>query len=310
MTTRLNGSHAVAPRCDVTGVDRLDAGVWVIDPDAPPVAARPMTDTTISVLVAAPVRLYREGLAAILARQEGIEVAGVAGDCSDTLVRWLELAPDVVLVDLAVEGSVETIRWFAEHSGSQGAAIAVLASSDAEDELVACVQAGVRNFVTRADSIAELALTLRSAARGQSRSSPATAATVFERIAGAARGCVSAPEAQRLTPREIEVMALIEEGLSNKEIAHRLSVALSTVKQHVHHILEKLQVSRRGEAVAVLRRRRVQVDLRSRVHRIFALWPIPARLPHRDHDRPMTDARARRAGERARRVSPERSGSP
>lgn len=259
MTTRLNGSHAVAPRCDVTEVDRLDAGVWVIDPDAPPVAARPMADTTISVLVAAPVRLYREGLAAILSRQEGIQVAGVAGDRSDTLVRWLELAPDVVLVDLAVEGSVETIRWFAEHSGSPGAAIAVLASSDAEDELIACAQAGVRNFVTRADSIADLAVTLRSAARGQSRSSPATAATVFERTASAARG--SAPEAQRLTPREIEVMVLIEEGLSNKEIAHRLSVALSTVKQHVHHILEKLQVSRRGEAVALLRRRRVQVDL-------------------------------------------------
>jgi two-component system, NarL family, nitrate/nitrite response regulator NarL len=234
-----------------------DAAVSVIDRDLPPIAARPMTDKNISVLISAPMRLYRDGLAAILARQEGIEVAGIAGDRGDTLVRWLELAPDVVLVDLALEGSVATIRRLAERNGRAGAGVAVLVSSDTEDELIACARAGVFHFVTREDSIADLALTLRSAALGESRIPPETAAAVLGRLADGALGRVSAPEGPRLTPRETEVMELIEQGLSNKEIARRLSVAVSTVKQHVHHILEKLEVSRRGEAVARLQRSRV-----------------------------------------------------
>jgi len=243
--------------CDVIEANPVDAAVSVIERDLPPVAVRPMTDKDISVLISAPMRLYRDGLAAILARQEGIQVAGIAGDRGDTLVRWLELAPDVVLVDLALEGSVATIRRLAERNGRSGAGVAVLVSSDTEDELIACARAGVFHFVTREDSIGDLALTLRSAALGESRIPPETAAAVHGRLADGALGRVSAPEGQRLTPRETEVMELIEQGLSNKEIARRLSVALSTVKQHVHHILEKLEVSRRGEAVARLQRSRV-----------------------------------------------------
>jgi DNA-binding NarL/FixJ family response regulator len=131
-----------------------------------------------------------------------------------------------------------------------------LASPDTEGQLIACAHAGVLNFVTREDSIADLALTIRSAACGESRISPETAGAVLGRLAGeAARGPMR--DEQRLTPREVEVMELIERGLSNKEIAQQLSVALSTVKQHVHHILEKLDVTRRGEAVARLQRGRV-----------------------------------------------------
>jgi two-component system, NarL family, nitrate/nitrite response regulator NarL len=204
----------------------------------------------VRVLVSGPVRLYREGLAEILGRAEGIEVAGMAGDHGETLVRWLQLGPDVVLLDLALEGSLDTIAWLAERGG---AGVAVLASPDTEDQLIACAQAGVLNFVTREDSIADLALTIRGAASGESRISPETAASVLGRLAGAESRV--AWEARRLTPREIEVMQLIERGLSNKEIAQRLCVALSTVKQHVHHILEKLEVNRRGEAVARMQSR-------------------------------------------------------
>ena len=242
---------------DVTEVHHVGAAAALVERDLPPPGTVPMPEI-ITVLVAAPVRLYRDGLAAILAQQEGIEVAGIAGGRGDTLVRWLELAPDVVLVDLALEGSVETIRWLAVHSGRRsGAGVVVLASSDAEDQLVGCAQAEVFDFVTRDASIAELARTLRRVAVGETRIAPETAAAVRGRLAGSPLGRGSVPEKQRLTPREIEVLRLIEQGLSNKEIAHRLSVALSTVKQHVHHILEKLEVRRRGEAVARLRRGRV-----------------------------------------------------
>jgi DNA-binding NarL/FixJ family response regulator len=213
-----------------------------------------MTGVSVRVVVSGPVRLYREGLAAILGREPGIEVVGIAGDRGDTLVRCLELAPDVVLVDLALGGSLETIRWLVQHG--VGAGVAALASPDTEGQLIACAHAGVLNFVTREDSIADLALTIRSAACGESRISPETAGAVLGRLAGEVEGRGSMRDEQRLTPREVEVMELIERGLSNKEIAQQLSVALSTVKQHVHHILEKLDVTRRGEAVARLQRGR------------------------------------------------------
>jgi len=162
----------------------------------------------------------------------------------------------VVLVDLALEGSVETIRWLAARGGRSGAGVVVLASSDTEEQLVGCAQAGVFDFVTRDDSIAELVLTLRKVASGEVRVPPETAAAARGHLDPGALGRASMPQAERLTPREIEVMRLIEQGLSNKEIAHRLCVALSTVKQHVHHILEKLEVKRRGEAVARIQRTR------------------------------------------------------
>jgi DNA-binding NarL/FixJ family response regulator len=241
---------------DVPEVRHVGAAAAPDERDLPPPATALMPET-IAVLVAAPVRLYRDALAAILAQQEGIEVAGIAGDGGDTLVRWLELAPDIVLVDLALEGSVETIRWLAARGGPSGAGVVVLASSDAEDRLVGCAQAEVFDFITRDASIADLARTLRRVALGEARIAPETAAAMRGRLAGDPLGRYTMPERQRLTPRETEVLRLIEQGLSNKEIAHRLSVALSTVKQHVHHILEKLEVSRRGEAVARLQRSRL-----------------------------------------------------
>ncbi len=211
-----------------------------------------ITDSRISVLIAGPVRLYRVGLAAILAREEGFGVAGTAGEGRDTVARSRGLAPDVVLVDLALADSVDTIRAIA---GLKAVRIAALVSPDTERRLIECAEAGVSNFVTREDSIAELVSTIRSAACGECRISPATAAAVVRNLAGLAAERSMTPAEERLTQREVEVMRLIERGLSNKQIARELSVALPTVKQHVHHILEKLQVSRRGEAVARIRAR-------------------------------------------------------
>jgi two-component system, NarL family, nitrate/nitrite response regulator NarL len=209
-----------------------------------------MTGGRISVLIAGPVRLYRDGLAAILAREDGFGVAGTAGEGSETVSWSRQLAPDVVLVDLALADCVEAIRAIA---GQGEVKIAALVSPDTERRLIGCAEAGVSNFVTRDDSIAELVATIRSAACGGSRISSLTAAAVVRNLAGLAAERVGPVGEQRLTAREAQVMGLIERGFSNKEIARELSVALPTVKQHVHHILEKLQVSRRGEAVARMR---------------------------------------------------------
>lgn len=210
------------------------------------------TPTSISVFVAAPVRLYREGVAEMLRRQQGIDVLGTAGGPSETLAGVRELAPDLVLLDPALRGAIETIRELAEPE--LGVRVAALASEETEAEVLACAEAGVSGFVAREDSLEDLLAAVR-AGQGESHVSPRTAATLLRRVATAARQDNLSAGAPYLTPREVEVLHLIEEGLTNKQIAGRLSVALPTVKQHVHHILDKLEVHRRGEAAARLRDR-------------------------------------------------------
>jgi two-component system, NarL family, nitrate/nitrite response regulator NarL len=207
---------------------------------------------TIRVFIAAPVRLYRDGLAELLRREQGMAVVGVAGESGRTLADVRALGPDVVLLDPGLPEGVEAVR---ELTGSVGVKVIALACPETEQAVVACAEAGVSGFVTPDHSLADLVAAIRSPARGESLVSPRTAATLIRRVNALAVERAPSATEPRFTPREVEVVQLIEEGLSNKQIAHRLAIELPTVKQHVHHILEKLEVGRRGEAVARLRRR-------------------------------------------------------
>jgi two-component system nitrate/nitrite response regulator NarL len=207
---------------------------------------------TTRVFIASPVRLYREGLAELLRREEGMAIVGLAGESEATVAAVRALGPDIVLLDPGLPEAMEVVR---ELTGPTAVKVVALACPETEQAVVACAEAGVSGFVARDHSLADLLAAIRSPARGESLVSPRTAATLIRRVKALAAECApSAPEA-RFTPREVEVFQLIEEGLSNKQIAHRLSIELPTVKQHVHHILEKLKVGRRGEAVARLRHR-------------------------------------------------------
>jgi DNA-binding NarL/FixJ family response regulator len=207
----------------------------------------------ISVFIAGPVRAYREGLTEALDREDDVTVVGAAGDTNEIVARVEELAPDIVLYDSSGSGSNDTIRDLT--SLGNGVKVAALGVPENEPEVIACAESGASAFVTCDDSLVALVETIRSTARGELLVTPKTAATLLSRVA--ALGTKNGQEAADtpLTPRESEVFGLIEEGLSNKQIARRLCIELPTVKQHVHHILEKLQVSRRGEAVARLRGR-------------------------------------------------------
>jgi two-component system, NarL family, nitrate/nitrite response regulator NarL len=205
----------------------------------------------ISVFIAGPVRAYREGLTEALDRQDDVTVVGAAGNVEEIVARVEALAPDIVLYDPADPGSNDTIRDLTNLGN--GVKVAALGVPENEPEVIACAEAGVAAFVTRDDSLAALVETIRSAARGELLVTPKTAATLLSRVAALGTNDVQDAADTRLTPRETEVFGLIAEGLSNKQIARRLCIELPTVKQHVHHILEKLQVSRRGEAVARLR---------------------------------------------------------
>ncbi|MDQ5821587.1 MAG: response regulator transcription factor, partial [Actinomycetota bacterium] len=136
-----------------------------------------------------------------------------------------------------------------------GTMVVALGVTEADDDVLPLAEAGVAGYVTRDGTVDDLLATVESVAAGETICSPRITATLLRRVALLARDRGAAAEAKRgLTHREREIVDLIDEGLSNKEIAVRLRIELATVKNHVHNILDKLHVRRRAEAAAAVRR--------------------------------------------------------
>jgi DNA-binding NarL/FixJ family response regulator len=205
----------------------------------------------VHVLIIDDTRLYREGLTARLAPEAGIERVVPAAD-GPTALHLLTAHPiDVVLLNMATSGSIAVLH--AVVGAAPHVPVVALAVADRDEEVVACAEAGVAGYLQRQDSFADLLAVIQSVAQGETLCSPRVAATLLRRVATLAAEHRSAPEVTNLTAREREVVGLIDEGMSNKEIARRLCIEVRTVKNHVHNILQKLQVSRRGEAAARVR---------------------------------------------------------
>jgi two-component system nitrate/nitrite response regulator NarL len=204
------------------------------------------------VLIFSDIRVYREGLAAILTKA-GVTVIGSSDDVADASAQIAAVQPDVVLVDVAGTDGVLTLRRLSE--AARGIPIVAFALFGAADEVVACAEAGAVGYATRDQTHQELVGILDTVARGETLCSPTIAAALMRRVSTLAMNG-SRPPGVNLTHRELEITALVEEGLSNKEIARRLVIEVATVKSHVHNILEKLQVRRRSDAAAWLRGRR------------------------------------------------------
>jgi two-component system, NarL family, nitrate/nitrite response regulator NarL len=211
------------------------------------------TDVTRIVIVSE-IRLYREGLADMLRGESEIDVVATASGADDTVRALRALAPDVVLIDMAIPDNVWLVRALV--AAVPGTRVVALAVPEVEREVLACAEAGVAGYVTRDGSVEDVVAAVESAARGELLVSPRMAATLFQRVATLALEQSPASIESRLTSRELEILDLIDQGLSNKEIARRLTIELSTVKNHVHHILDKLNVSRRSEAAARVRAQR------------------------------------------------------
>jgi DNA-binding NarL/FixJ family response regulator len=178
-------------------------------------------------------------------------VVGTAQDAAIALEQLSALAPDVVVVDRAMPDALSTAKSIAELSCAKVVAFAI---ADMDQAVIECAEAGLAGYVTRDGSVEDLVDAVERAMRGEVLCSPRVAATLFRRLAAlSAAAPATAPRETELTQREREIGLLIERGLSNKEIARHLSIGTATVKNHVHHILEKLDVRRRGEAAASLR---------------------------------------------------------
>jgi two-component system, NarL family, nitrate/nitrite response regulator NarL len=202
----------------------------------------------IRVLVIADVRLHRDGVAALLRGDGRLGVLATAG-ASDEL-ESNGLAADVVVLDAAAEDGFEFIRRW---SAAGGRPVVVMGIPGAEEHLVALAEAGVLGFVEREATVDELVASIESVARGEASCPPRVATTLLRRITLLTATPVAAVDSSALTVRERQVVALIAEGLSNKEIAQRLYIEMATAKNHVHNILEKLEVSSRGQVAARMR---------------------------------------------------------
>lgn len=210
------------------------------------------------IVICSAIRLYREGLATALRDLDSFEVVAVARDPADCHRRVRGLNPEMVLLDMATSGSVETVRDLAGVTR-----VVALAVPDAEEEVIAYAEAGVSAYVMREDSLEDLLSTVESVACGDARCSARTAGILLRRVRALAADLHRGASDVHLTRRELDILSLLEEGLSNKQIAAQLCIELPTVKNHVHHILEKLEVSRRAEAVAWARRRGALAEARS-----------------------------------------------
>lgn len=206
----------------------------------------------ISLVVIAPVRFYRDGLTALFAERDGFDVVATAVAHADGVARVREAEPDVALVALGPGAGLPLVRDLVDTVPATR--VVMLGITDDDPEVLLLAEAGAAGYVTTDASADDVVLVVESVTRGELPCSPRIAATLLQHVAALAREQRAPLALDTLTFREREIVELINEGLSNKEIAAELSISVTTVKNHVHSILEKLNVSRRAEAAAVLRR--------------------------------------------------------
>jgi two-component system, NarL family, nitrate/nitrite response regulator NarL len=202
------------------------------------------------VLIVGGIRLYRDGLAQLLGAQEGFTVVATESSGHAAAARVERLAPDVALVDMGIPDLDAIASTLAAHAPR--IPLVVMGIADSDSEVLACAERGAAGFVTREASVEELTATMRRAAAGELICSPRTAGTLMRRLGALSAELKHGPQRVRLTRREHEVATLMRQDLSNKEIATRLRIEVATVKIHVHNVLDKLNVHRRGDAARLL----------------------------------------------------------
>ena len=198
----------------------------------------------IAVLIVDDHSVVREGLRVFLQLQDGIEVAGEAGDGEDALEQALALRPDVILMDLVMPkldgvGAMRELR-----AGVPESRVIVLTSFLDDERLLPAIQAGAAGYLLKNSEPAELVRAIRAAHGGETIIDPTVASRLVQAIADGRRSAAD----QALTRREREVLELIARGRSNKRIAFELGISEKTVKTHVGHVLAKLGVSDRTQA--------------------------------------------------------------
>jgi len=197
-------------------------------------------------------RLLREGLAAMIHTQPGFKVLAASADVDEALQQVREAKPDVVLLDFGLVDHDSLSLTATVHVEVPAARVIVMGLLSAQEDVADYIRAGASGFIMKEASFEDFFSTIRAVAGGEEVLPPALTNSLFAQIASnAAKGSKTRVlDAVRLTNRERQVVGLLGEGLSNKEIATRLHIAVHTVKSHVHNVLEKLALRSRLEVAA------------------------------------------------------------
>jgi DNA-binding NarL/FixJ family response regulator len=206
----------------------------------------------VKVLVADDQTAVREGLVTILELIEGVEVVGAAADGAEAIELVDLWSPDVVLMDLRmprVDGVEATRHIRDRHPRTQ---VVVLTTYADDESILAALAAGAIGYLTKNASRGDIQRAVEAAAAGHAVLDPAAHAAIVGAATTAPRAAHEPPDG--LTRREVEVLRLIADGLSNKEIASKLFLTEATVKTHVNHVFAKTKSRDRAQAVAYAHR--------------------------------------------------------
>lgn len=196
------------------------------------------------------VRVYRDSLQAALTGHERVVVLGTAMSRADALGRVHELQPEVVLVDVCVPDALEIIRDL--RGEFPHLHVIAFGLEESMSAIIDCAEAGAAGYVPASGSIDDLSHAVEGVAHDEVVCPPRITAALFRRLSERAQHPPMPPDGRTLTGRERQVLDLLARGLSNKEIAQTLNLAAPTVKNHVHHLFEKLNAKSRVEIAARL----------------------------------------------------------
>lgn len=206
----------------------------------------------ISVLVVVEVRLYREAVARVLREQRDVSLKGAADCVRHARLEVERTRPDIVLLDLGTTGAldlVRLIRMTVPHTR-----VVAMGFGGTDAEAVAAAEAGLSGYIGIQQPLDDVLAAIRAVMSGEAPCDGRIAAALLRRVADGSEEARCDPLLQDLTARERLILELVSGGLSNKEIANQLVIGVATVKSHVHAILRKLEVSRRGAAADLFRR--------------------------------------------------------
>ncbi len=212
------------------------------------------TESRIRVLVVDDHTLFRRGLTALLAADDGVEVVGDAADGGEALRKAEALKPDIILLDNHLPGVSGVAALPALLAAAPGTRVLMLTVSEDEVDLAAALRAGAAGYLLKTIEGDALSDALRRVRRGENVIDPAMTGKLVNafRHGGESSPAAEAPdELAALSPREREIIAAIGRGASNKEIARELAIAESTVKIHVQHLLRKLDVASRVQLAVI-----------------------------------------------------------
>lgn len=203
----------------------------------------------LHVLVVEDNRVVRDAVAALLASENGTHVVGATGFGTETLQMVEQLRPDIVLLPAVGTRTVELTRAITRRFAA--VRVLVFGIKEIAERVTEVIEAGAAGYVRDDASVEEFREVVHLVARGEARVAPQIASSLFSRLATLASARRASERARnvKLTPRELEILRLVAEGLTNKEIAARLHVEQQTIKNHMHNILERLSLRRRQQAV-------------------------------------------------------------